>query len=174
MKQVLKPNSRSRRVLFLGAAVLQLVCLGLFTIDILSEMSSPDFHTLVETLSVLGLCLSIAVTFREYLHLINRNRRIERELGAATGAFSQMMQENFAQWGLSPAERDVALMSVKGLSVSEIATLRETANGTVKAQCTAIYRKAGVSNRAELISVMIEDLIAGVPLPGQTHQSSST
>ena len=51
------------------------------------------------------------------------------------------------------------------MSVADIATLRKTAAGTVKAQSAAIYRKAGVSNRAEMISVLIEDLIDGVPLP---------
>ena len=44
---------------------------------------------------------------------------------------------------LSPAERDVALFQIKGLSVAEIAALRGTSEGTVKAQAAAIVR--GVS-----------------------------
>ena len=42
--------------------------------------------------------------------------------------------------------------------------MRHTREGTIRAQSASIYRKSGVSNRAELISVMIEDLIAGLNL----------
>jgi DNA-binding NarL/FixJ family response regulator len=87
---------------------------------------------------------------------------VERELQAASGAFQQVMEQNFDDWGLTPAERDVALLSIKGVPIAEIARLRDTREGTIKAQSTAIYRKVGVSNRAELIAVMVEELIAGV------------
>jgi DNA-binding NarL/FixJ family response regulator len=56
-------------------------------------------------------------------------------------------------------------MSLTGMSVGDIAALRQTGPGTVKAQSAAIYRKVGVSNRAKMISVLIEDLIDGVHLP---------
>ena len=53
----------------------------------------------------------------------------------------------------------MALFAVKGLSTQEIAVLRSTSEGTVKAQTNAIYRKAGVSGRSQLLSVFIEDLM---------------
>jgi DNA-binding CsgD family transcriptional regulator len=53
----------------------------------------------------------------------------------------------------------VALFAIKGLSTQEIAVLRATSEGTVKAQTNAIYRKAGVSGRSQLLSVFIEDLM---------------
>jgi len=37
--------------------------------------------------------------------------------------------------------------------------MRNTAEGTVKAQTNAIYRKAGVSGRPQLLSLFIEDLM---------------
>lgn len=159
------PQIRLRRALFLVAAAVQCVCLILFAIDVADELQSFDRMTVIEVISLLGLLVSIAITFGEYRRMVHRNRRIEQRLDAATGAFARMMDEQFTHWGLSGAERDVALMSVKGLSVGDIAALRHTAAGTVKAQSAAIYRKAGVSNRAEMISVLIEDLIDGVPLP---------
>jgi DNA-binding CsgD family transcriptional regulator len=76
------------------------------------------------------------------------------------GLFMDMLQERFVEWGLTPAEKDVALFSIKGLSLQEIAKLRNTSEGTVKAQTNAIYRKAGVSGRPQLLSLFIEDLIA--------------
>jgi DNA-binding CsgD family transcriptional regulator len=53
----------------------------------------------------------------------------------------------------------VALFAIKGMSTSEIATLRTTSEGTVKAQTNAIYRKAGVSGRPQLLSLFIDDLM---------------
>ena len=49
----------------------------------------------------------------------------------------------------------------KGLSTAEIAQLRRTSEGTVKAQTAAIYRKAGVTGRPQLLSLFIEDLMEG-------------
>jgi len=84
--------------------------------------------------------------------------------GAASGAFLELLEESFARWSLTPSERDVALLAVKGLSIGEIARLRQTREGTDKAQCTAVYRKAGVNNRAQLLSLFVEELMAGVTL----------
>ena len=53
-----------------------------------------------------------------------------------------------------------ALLLIKGLSLAEIAALRETREGTIKAQSNAIYRKAEVAGRAQLVSLFIEDLMA--------------
>ena len=39
--------------------------------------------------------------------------------------------------------------------------MRGTAPGTVRAQCTSIYAKAGVDGRAQLFSVFMEELLAG-------------
>ncbi len=95
-------------------------------------------------------------------------RRSMRELGLArdrlrraSSAFMDIMAERFDDWGLTPAERDVALFAIKGLSIADIAQLRSTSEGTVKAQTAAIYRKAGVSGRSQLLSLFIEDLMDG-------------
>ncbi len=155
-----------RRRLFLGAAALQFASLAIFVFDISAELIAFNFMVVTEVMAVAALAIGLAVTLREYRLLLRRNRSVERELGAASGAFQEMLEEHFTMWGLTPAERDVALMSIKGLSNGDIAALRETRVGTIKAQSAAIYRKAGVSSRAELISVVIEDLIAGIGLPG--------
>ena len=53
----------------------------------------------------------------------------------------------------------MALFSVKGLSTQQIAEMRNTSEGTVKAQTNAIYRKADVSGRPQLLSLFIDDLM---------------
>jgi DNA-binding CsgD family transcriptional regulator len=89
-----------------------------------------------------------------------RDHRVaEEKLRRASGVFMELLAERFADWGLTPAEQDVALFAIKGLSTQEIAQLRSTSEGTVKAQTNAIYRKAGVSGRPQLLSLFIDDLI---------------
>ena len=78
----------------------------------------------------------------------------------ASGAFARVIEEHFDTWGLSASERDVAMLAIKGLSIAEIAALRNTKEGTVKAQNAAVYRKAGVSGRLQLLSLFIEELLA--------------
>ena len=78
-------------------------------------------------------------------------RKALEGLGAA-------IDREFAKWGLTDAERDVALRLLKGLSHKEIATERHTNEGTVRQQALAIYRKAGLSGRSNLAAFFLEGL----------------
>jgi DNA-binding CsgD family transcriptional regulator len=111
-----------------------------------------------------GIAISISLIFM----LLRRNREVETQLKAASGAFHQLMRERFEAWHLSPSEAEVALFTIKGLSNAEIARLRGTSEGTIKAQSNAIFRKAGVNNRTQLLGVFVEDLVGGAivdPVP---------
>lgn len=57
----------------------------------------------------------------------------------------------------------------KGFSTGEIANMRCTSEGTVKAQTSAIYRKAGVRGRAQLLSLFIDDLVREELLPARIN-----
>ena len=67
--------------------------------------------------------------------------------------------DHFLEWGLeawkggrlSPAEREVGLLLLKGLSLKEVAETRQTSERTVRQQALAVYRKAGLAGRAELM-----------------------
>ena len=106
---------------------------------------------------VLGLVFGALALRRSLRELGQARDRLRR----ASSAFMDIMDERFGEWGLTPAERDVALFAIKGLSIADIAQLRSTSEGTVKAQTAAIYRKAGVSGRSQLLSLFIEDLMDG-------------
>ena len=75
------------------------------------------------------------------------------------------MDRQFDKWGLTPAERDIALLQLKGLRHKQIAELRETSERTVRQQALAIYRKAGLSGRTDLAAFFLEDLL----LPSVRH-----
>ena len=55
------------------------------------------------------------------------------------------------------------MMTIKVFSISEIAALCKSSEGRVKAQTNAIYRKAQVTGRPQLLSLFIDDLIAADP-----------
>jgi DNA-binding CsgD family transcriptional regulator len=52
---------------------------------------------------------------------------------------------------LTQAEREVALLVFEGASTEEIARSRQVSAKTVANQLDAIFRKAGVASRAELV-----------------------
>lgn len=146
--------------------IIQAFCAVFFVSDILASVlgleSTPLSWRTRELLElgaalglILGLILGAVLLFRAL-----RQRNVAQEgLRRASGAFMDLLEERFSEWALSPAERDVALFAIKGMSTAEIGALRKTSEGTVKAQTNAIYRKAGVTGRPQLLSVFIEDLM---------------
>ena len=80
-----------------------------------------------------------------------------RGLGAA-------IDRQFEHWKLSAAEREIALLLLKGLSLKDIAGVRQTSERTVRQQALGIYKKSGLAGRAELSAFFLEDLL----LPART------
>ncbi len=118
-------------------------------------------YEITEIAAALGLVLGLGLGALALRASLDRAREAEERLRTARTAFQDLLEGRFAEWGLTPAERDVALFAIKGMSTAEIAALRGTSEGTVKAQAAAIYRKAGVSGRSQLLSLFIEDLVGG-------------
>jgi DNA-binding CsgD family transcriptional regulator len=83
-----------------------------------------------------------------------------RETEALAAGLGRAIDAQFGVWRLTDAEREVALLLLKGLSLREIASLRETSERTVRQQSLAVYRKAGLAGRAELSAFFLEDLLA--------------
>lgn len=124
-----------------------------------ASVGARHFHSF-EFLIALVLLAGLAVTVFQIRDLARRQEAMRRQLRVASGAFAELIESQFDAWALSPSERDVALLAIKGLSVAEIAALRNTREGTIKAQSAAVYRKAGVSGRLQLISYFIEELLS--------------
>ena len=70
-----------------------------------------------------------------------------------------MINRQLSDWALSQAEREVAVMLLKGFSLREIASLRGTGERTVRQQAARIYTKSSLSGRAELSAFFLEDLL---------------
>jgi len=75
---------------------------------------------------------------------------------------SAEIDRQLTKWGLTVAEKEVAFLLLKGLSLKEVAEVRSTTERTARVQSMAIYSKAGISGRSELSAFFLEDLL----LPG--------
>jgi DNA-binding CsgD family transcriptional regulator len=146
--------------------VIQALCAIFFVSDIVSSVvglrSTPISWEMREAMEIgasVGLVLGVVVGGLMLFRALKERHRAEEQLRRASGAFADLLEERFQEWGLTPSERDVALFAIKGMSTAEIAQLRSTSEGTVKAQTNAIYRKAGVTGRPQLLSLFIEDLM---------------
>lgn len=85
-----------------------------------------------------------------------------RGLGVSIG-------RQFDRWQLTPAEREVALLLLKGLSHREVAAVRGVSERTARQQARDVYRKADLAGRSELAAFFLEDLLVppvGDPGPG--------
>ncbi len=151
---------------YLALLVAQAICALMFTSDILLSVIGVypvplawSTREMMEVGALIGLLLGLVFGAMLVWRAFGDLRRAEARLELASGAFIDLLNTRFDEWGLTAAERDVALFAIKGLTVQEIARLRETSEGTVKAQTAAIYRKASVSGRPQLLSLFIEDLM---------------
>jgi len=146
--------------------LVQFLCALFFVSDILASVLGLPFgpmpwelRELLEVGAACGLLLGLGLGGLALHRALRDRHRAEESLRRASGAFHDLLEERFAEWALTAAERDVALFAIKGLSITEIAAVRQTSEGTVKAQTNAIYRKAGVSGRPQLLSLFIDDLM---------------
>lgn len=86
-------------------------------------------------------------------------RRDMRELLQGLG---NAIDAQFDRWGLTAAEREVAMLLLKGLSHKDIAVVRECSDRTARQQARAVYAKANLSGRAALSAFFLEDMLLPV------------
>ena len=91
-------------------------------------------------------------------------RRWNAEAQTILQGLGEAIDRQFARWGLTPAEREIALLQLKGLRHRDIAELRQTSERTVRQQALAVYRKSGLNGRSDLAAFFLEDLL----LPART------
>lgn len=78
---------------------------------------------------------------------------------------SLAIDQQLSKWKLTTAEKEVAFLLLKGLSLKEVAEVRNTTEKTARVQSMAIYAKAGLAGRSELAAFFLEDLL----LPSQLN-----
>lgn len=159
-----------------GFGVILVGIAALLVADLVTDQAQHAtgiLHLVVEALAAmaaLGAAAWVLLTLRTKKEEVRRlsadleataaeARRWKQEAGELVKGLSQAIDHQFDRWGLTPAEREVALLLLKGLSTREIGDLRNTREATVRQQAQGIYRKAGLLGRAELSAFFLEDLL---------------
>ena len=136
-----------------------------------------------EMLVFVAALTGIAIHAWQLASARSRSERLDRELTETRAEAQRWSREakdvlkglgaaidaQFDKWGLTPAEREIALLQLKGLRHKEIAEMRQTSERTVRQQALSIYRKAGLDGRADLAAFFLEDLL----LPSVRHTANA-
>ena len=140
---------------------LQALAAGLFLADFAGDVAEEGWtgHLGVEGGAAVALIVAVVVGAAQVRGLIRRARQDDLAVALARQAMADLIHRRFLDWQLTAAEADVALFAIKGADIAEIARLRGAAPGTVRAQLTRIYAKAGVSSHTGLIALFLDDLI---------------
>jgi DNA-binding CsgD family transcriptional regulator len=139
--------------------------------DLIGDLDQgvSGYHLLAEG-AVVGIALAAAAALIRALmartHELNRRlassdeaaRAWRREAESLLRGLGASIDRQFGRWHLSGAEKEVALLLLKGLSHKEIARARGIGEATARQQATAVYRKAGVEGRNDLAAFFLEDL----------------
>lgn len=183
-------NGRGLRLLLAGTVLVMLVG---GTVDL--WLDAPDDwrsgHVLFE-LALLAFALVVAaflwrgwIQAERSLHDVRHalaERRDERDAWqasarAALDGLGQAIDERFAAWGLTPTEREIALLLLKGRRHKEIACDTSRSERTVRQHAVSIYHKSGLAGRAELSAFFLEDLMLPAdarPAPLELHTGTHT
>lgn len=161
-----------RRAILWGMVLICLVIGWDVFIDIRAGL--PLSHVVHEIL-ILAFCL-VLVIFQARVIIRQKNKidlaesalanaiqsreEFQRKAMRFSAEFSAAVSQQFAFWRLTESERDIAILIIKGMSMKEIAEDRSSRESTVRQQAMAIYRKANLENRQQLVSFFLEDLFS--------------
>lgn len=135
---------------------------GASTLHLVGEFAIMAFSAIGAVLLLWRLRATRAAAIGLARDLETVQREAERWRSEASDLLAGLgaeIEKQFARWGLTPAERDVALLLLKGLSHKEVARARRTGERTVREQARAVYQKAGLSGRSELSAFFLSDLL---------------
>jgi DNA-binding CsgD family transcriptional regulator len=135
-----------------------------------------SFHVLLETaaaLSALALATRLWLGWHRAERTVAELKQSLRERGAERDAWrssaqvaldglARAMDVQFSAWRLTPAEREVALLLLKGYSHKQVAQATGRGERTARQHAASVYHKAGLDSRAELAAYFLEDLMLPV------------
>jgi len=157
-------TKEKRATVLAGLILLQAICALFFIGDVIEDFREDGHldnpHLLLESGAAIALVGGVIFLMIELRGLLSRVSDMQIGLDIAQGHLADIIETFFDEWGLTSAERDVAIMILKGLDNDSIAQVRKTAAGTVRAQATSIYSKSGTDGRAQFISLLIEEFLA--------------
>ena len=170
-------DSSPRLRTILTLALLAIVVFGItdLMLDRVTSWLAP--HPLFEFAMIVGaLALVTALwlgwwrseraagTLRESLEAHRAERDAWRASAqSALEGLGRAIDAQFGAWRLTPTEREIALLLLKGYGHKQIAAMTGRSERTVRQHGGAIYEKAGLGGRAELAAFFLQDLMLPEP-----------
>lgn len=168
--------------LILVAALTTIVVGGIVDLILDQPESWLSFHVVFETLMIAGALLLTTVLWMGWWRNSRSVSELRRSLEAreeerdawrssarrALEGLGEAIDGQFDAWELTPSEREVALLLLKGHSHKAIAKHTDRSAQTVRQHAASVYRKGDLSGRAELSAFFLEDLM----LPA-SHQETA-
>lgn len=174
----LKTHTKIKRLLLITLGVLFFAsCLAFYDITIDLESGVIDQHIYHELRVFIPLVIALigagifyykfeselyeSLTKKDYelLDLKDKYNELSHLNEILKQTLMNKISLQFEIWKLTPTEKEVGLLLIKGYSSKEIADARKTVEKTVREQASSIYHKAGLRNRADLTSYFIEDIL---------------
>lgn len=151
-------------------SAVQLLCGVVLAVDVGAELHTEllqqtristgmVLHLVFETVATVALFVGFGLTWRQIVRLRQDAQGDAAKLHSLRGDFDTLLHQRFANWGLSKAETDIALLSLRGLKIAEIAEMRHTRDGTIRAQLSTIFRKSGMNSRTELLAYFMDEFL---------------
>ena len=174
----MSPRRQDKPGALIALIAVQSLCAAFFLWDVVMDLAPWDLraltnlHVVIEALAALALVSAIVFETRYLMRLLRRKAHLESQVSIAAGAMAEIIETHFDEWALTPAERDVAMFAIKGFSVAETAKFRGSAEGTVKSQLNAVYRKADVPGRGALLGLLVGDRLDMPLVPSETRAAA--
>ncbi len=147
----------------------------LIVIDIAHDLASgiAFYHVVLELLMMLAAAAGASYFWRWLRVARQIERDLAQDLKKARAETSRWQEEEqhllnnlrnainrqFAQWNFSPAEKEIAFHLLKGLSLKEIADLKDSTFYSIRQQAHVLYHKAGLGGRAQLSAFFLGGLL---------------
>ncbi len=149
---------------------------GVLTIiDVVEDWidGAPLSHIIPEVLVIFGVVGIALYIFRGVLHhrkgvieqAKNEVQSVKKEAtqwrakaDSLRSGITDAISNQLIEWGLTPAEQEVSFLLLKGLTIQEISEIRQTSERTIRQQASVIYKKSGLTGRAQLSAFFLEDL----------------
>ncbi|WP_319823990.1 LuxR C-terminal-related transcriptional regulator [Thalassovita sp.] len=170
MPKLLRPQSISvswggnapKMVLLSVVIFMQATCSLFFLWDVITDLQAGylTLHIRFELLAVLTLIAGVATGTVLLRNLINLSNQSRQEIERMRERISKMIKERMDMWDLTRSETEVAWMVLKGFDIDEIAHVRKTASGTVRAQLSRIYEKSETHSQSQFIAQFLDLLLA--------------
>ena len=168
-------NEGQERRTVLAVAGLFAAVATLAGIDLIADIGEgmTVVHALVEGTVVLVGLVGAGWMFHRFRDLARYAGTLETDLEATRAdaarwrgeagdlirGLSSAIDQQLERWKLTGAEKEIALLLLKGLSHKEVAAARGVSESTVRQQARAIYKKAGLGGRHDLAAFFLEDLL---------------